>query len=1020
MDQIPDTPNESLTAAPLDRSINGWNAEYLDAMYNRWSMDPASVETPWQRFFEGFDLGTRVAENETTEDNASLSSAKAPTSMPSSSTEDQAGQHLWAQNRVFGLVHRYRTLGHRAAHLDPLGLRPQNTEGLLLESVGLSDANLDEKFDSQGLPLPDQTPLRDIVDLLSRTYCGHIGTEYMHIQDIQQRRWVQEHLESIGGKPTFPTEQRIRMLRNLNKATNLEAFLHTRYVGQKRFGLEGCESLIPMLNEIVETAADGGVEELSLGMAHRGRLNVLVNVLHKTYDELFTEFEESLLEDFTEGGGDVKYHRGYSADFETIGGKPIHLTLASNPSHLEYGHSVVLGRARAKQRLRSDESRSMCVPLLIHGDASFPGQGIVAEMLNLSQLDGYTVGGTIHIVVNNQIGFTTNPHDGFSGHYCTDLAKTIDAPIFHVNGDDPEACSFVALLALKYRQTFHRDVVIDLWGYRRHGHNESDEPTFTQPALYTAINNQPTVLKQYEQYLLNQKVISQPELEAMDQEIHNALDASQQVVKTKPVPSPVEAFRNVWRGLSQEYTEDAVKTAATLEELKLVSKALCTVPEGFTPHRKLKRLLSYRGQAVAEDEPIDWGLGEMLSYGILLLHGHAVRLTGQDSERGTFSHRHAVIFDQVTNEPYIPLNHIADDQAKVCLHNSPLSEAACVGFEYGYSLGDPRMLVIWEAQFGDFANSAQVLLDQFVASAEIKWKRSSGLTLFLPHGYEGMGPEHSSARLERYLTLCAHNNQVVCNPTTPAQVFHMLQRQMERAFRKPLVVMTPKSLLRNPLATSRYSDLIEGTFKRVIDCPIAKNPERIKRLLFCTGKVYYDLVDQMTKAEPNDIAIVRVEQLYPIHDPDFEAIFNKYKNAEEIIWVQEEPRNMGAWQFIQDIFRHHFGVMLDYIGREANASPAAGSNKMHIAGQQRIKNAAVGIPKSDQKANAGRFGDEDPYHLIIDTRRQQPPKCKAVLAGSMATGTTGSKKTKKKTTGPRKKTTRSKKKKTASRRGKSR
>ncbi len=1012
MDQTPDTPDSPETSAPLDRSINGWNAEYLDAMYHRWAVDPASVETPWQRFFEGFDLGTRLAETDEQDTGGTSSDS---TSLPGPSIpDDEVAQHLWAQNRVFGLVHRFRTLGHRAADLDPLGLRARNTEGLSLESVGLSDAYLDQKFNAQGLPLPDPTPLRDIVDLLTRTYCGHIGAEYMHIQDIEQRRWVQERLEAVGGRPTFPTEQRLRMLRNLNKATNLESFLHTRYVGQKRFGLEGCESLIPMLNEIVETGAAGGVEELSLGMAHRGRLNVLVNVLHKTYGELFTEFEESLLEDFVEGGGDVKYHRGYSADFETIGGHPIHLTLASNPSHLEFGHSVVLGRARAKQRLRSDETRSKCVPLLIHGDASFPGQGIVAEMLNLSQLDGYTVGGTIHVVVNNQIGFTTNPHDGFSGHYCTDLAKTIDAPIFHVNGDDPEACAFVALLALEYRQTFNRDVVIDLWGYRRHGHNESDEPTFTQPAFYEAIGKHPTVLKQYEQYLLDQEAISQAELESMDQEIQTALDASQQVIKTKPVPSPVQAFRNVWRGLSQEYTEDPVKTTATRDELDLIAKALSTVPEGFTPHRKLKRLLNYRGQAIAQDEPIDWGLGEMLSYGLLLLHGHAVRLTGQDSERGTFSHRHAVLFDQNTNEPYIPLDHIAENQAKICLHNSPLSEAACVGFEYGYSLGDPRMLVIWEAQFGDFANSAQVLPDQFVASAEIKWKRSSGLTLFLPHGYEGMGPEHSSARLERYLTLCAHNNQMVCNPTTPAQIFHLLQRQMERTFRKPLVVMTPKSLLRNPLATSRVTDFTEATFQRVIDCPFTKDPQRIKRLLFCSGKVYYDLIDQMSKAEADDIAIVRVEQLYPVHDPDFETILNKYSNAEEIIWVQEEPRNMGAWQFIQDAFRHRYGIMLDYIGREANASPAEGSNKMHRAGQQRIKTAAVGVAKADRKPQTARFGDDDPYHLIIDSRRQKAPSFKWSNSSSQKSGSNGSKKTKKKkTSGSNKTTTRARKKTTS-------
>ncbi|MCA9296343.1 MAG: 2-oxoglutarate dehydrogenase E1 component, partial [Phycisphaerales bacterium] len=590
----------------------------------------------------------------------------------------------------------------------------------------------------------------------------------------------------------------------------------------------------------------------------------------------------------------VKYHRGYSSDHVTGRGEMIRLTLSPNPSHLEFGHSVVLGRARAKQRLRGDSARNHCVPILIHGDASFPGQGIVAEMFNMMKLDGYTVGGAVHFVINNQIGFTTNPSDAHSGTYCTDIAKIVEAPIFHVNGDDPEAVVFVTRLAIEYRETFNSDVVIDLWCYRKHGHNEGDEPTYTQPLMYERIKKHPPVLKQYVERLIAEGHLDQKTFDDIYEKQRSVLDEAQTRSRENPTDPNVDAFRSVWAGLTEAYSDEPIETGVPREELQQVATALGTVPGEFDLHRKLKKLFEYRGASVTEDAEVDWGLGEMLSYGTLLLEGHAVRLTGQDVERGTFSHRHAVVFDQKTADGYVPLNNIAPKQSRFCIHNSPLTESACVGFEYGYSLGDPQMLVIWEAQFGDFVNGAQVIFDQFIASAEVKWERCTGLTCLLPHGYEGQGPEHSSARLERFLALCAKNNMQVVYPTTPAQIFHVLRRQMKRNFRKPLIIMSPKSLLRHPKATSRIDEFVNGRFEHILDDPFVSDASRINRLLLCSGKVYYDLLAKREEMKNDAVAIVRVEQLYPHPLEPMREVLQRYSSAKDVIWVQEEPKNMGA------------------------------------------------------------------------------------------------------------------------------
>ncbi|MCA9290175.1 MAG: 2-oxoglutarate dehydrogenase E1 component [Phycisphaerales bacterium] len=921
-----------MATARAEMSVNGWNPDYVEALYRAWQADPDSVDAAWRPFFQGFELGL---------------------ARQSSAVETPSVAHT-KQARVDSLVYHYRDIGHLAADLDPLDRGRPFPEYLMLESFGLSDADMDSTFDPGVLPLDNPSPLRAIVKLLEDTYCRHIGVEYMHIQDRAQRRWLQKHMEGTRNRPAFESDRKMRIFRELSEATNFEEFLNTRYLGKKRFGLDGGESLNPILWEMINLGPALGIREFTIGMAHRGRLNVLTNIMQKSYDEVFTEFEEGWVEDFIEGGGDVKYHRGYSSDVVTDGGEPMRLTLSPNPSHLEFGHSVVLGRARAKQRIRKDSQREQCVPILIHGDASFPGQGIVAEMFNMAHLDGYTVGGALHVVVNNQIGFTTDPKDAHSGMYCTDIAKMIGAPIFHVNGDDPEACAWIATLALQYRQAFKNDVVIDMWCYRRYGHNEGDEPTYTQPLMYERIRTHAPVFETYTRRLLDEGITTAEEVERLSRELKSKMDESQARSKDHPVRSTVAAFKSVWSGLTDDYSDDPVDTAVPRDRLAAVADALGRVPDGFAAHRKLRKLLELRGSCVEQDLAIDWGAGEMLAYGSLLVEGHAVRLTGQDVERGTFSHRHAVIVDQTTGEPHVALNHIAPGQERFCIHNSPLTESACVGFEYGYSLGDPKMLVIWEAQFGDFGNGAQVLFDQFISSAEAKWQRFTGLTILLPHGYEGAGPEHSSARLERFLQLCADDNMQVVYPTTPAQMFHLLRRQMKRNFRKPLIVMTPKSLLRLPEAVSPIDALVNDRFHHVIDDPRVEDPSTVRRLLLCSGKVYYDLAAHRAVTDDAETAIVRLEQLYPFRTQSITPILERYDHVEDVVWVQEEPRNMGAWSFVSAAFRDELDVELRYVGRDAKATPAVASEKMHKQEQHRIMVQAIGLEAEPVAATVAR------------------------------------------------------------------
>jgi len=940
-------------------SVNAWSAEYIDDLHRRWREDPESVDSQWRQFFMGFEL---AMSRQTARSDASVRTGAGDGGVPRPPggpgglrSADSAIQIAHsAQARVDSLMYHYRDIGHFAASLDPLGNERAFPAQLTLDSFSLGDADLEAEFDPGILPLDNPAPLSEILSLLEDTYCRSIGVEYMHIQDRDRRRWLQRRMEGSRNHPPRSPESRIHLLRQLIRADSFESFLKNRYVGKKRFGLEGGESLIVMLDQLLELAPANGVREFAMGMPHRGRLNVLVNIINKSYGEIFTEFEEAWTEGFVEGGGDVKYHQGYSGDRVTTGGETVHLTLAANPSHLEFITAVVLGRARAKQRLRNDHLRQEVVPVILHGDAAFPGQGVVAECLNLMRLDGYAVGGTIHIVVNNQIGFTTNPSDGFTGHYCTDIAKFVDAPIFHVNGDDPEACAWVARLALEYRQAFKNDVVIDMWCYRRHGHNETDEPSFTQPMMYQRIKNQPSVMRRYAERLIDDGVVTEDRVTQMYDEATATMDAAQDAMKQTPKPPARDPFSGEWSGVQAGYSHDPVDTAVSRDQLERLGRALADLPEGFTPHKTVARILKYRGNAVAEDQRVDWALAEMLGYATLLAEGVPIRLTGQDVERGTFSHRHAVVFDQTTGRGHTALDNLAKaavdgdlgGAARFCVHNSPLTEAACVGFEYGYSLTDPHMLIVWEAQFGDFANGAQVIVDQFIASAETKWRRHSGLVLLLPHGYEGQGPEHSSARLERFLALCANGNMQVTYPTTAAQLFHLLRRQLHSSYRKPLVIMTPKSMLRLAAATSSVSELTTGTFRMVIDDADVE-PAAVRRVLLCTGKIAHELRSHREQTGRQDVAIIRIEQLYPFPQDELEAALARYRSAEEIVWVQEEPRNMGAWRFMEVFLRERLDIEPQSICRPGSASPAVGSLRMHLQQQEKIMVEAIGLKTVD-------------------------------------------------------------------------
>ncbi len=940
----------SSSAAPraVAPSVNGWHGDYLEGEYARFKADPASVPADTRAFFQGFDLA--------------LAGGAGPAA---------AGAASPFQSAVDDLITAYREQGHLAAKLDPFGRERPRPATLSLSAHGLSEADLSRKAEAALSGLSGSATLGDVIAHLEQTYCRSIGVEFMHIQNAAERRWFLEHFEHLKGMPAMSREEKVAVLEQLTRGETFEAFLAKRYGSEKRFSLEGGISLVPLVNGLIDRASELHVEETVLGMAHRGRLNMLINVMGKTYEQVFTEFEDNWEAGFADGGGDVKYHRGYSGTRTLAGGRTMRLSMASNPSHLESVNAVCLGRCRAKQRLRNDSERTRVVPLLIHGDGALPGQGVVAECLNMSQLPGYTAGGAVHIVINNLIAFTTVPEDGRSTTYCTDIAKAIDAPIFHVNGEDPEACVAVARLAIEYRQTFKKDIFVDMWCYRKYGHNEGDEQSFTQPNLAALIKAKPATLSVYTQRLLAEKVITADDAKAIGDRLDAALDQAQTEAKKAARVPTIDPGGDRWKGMTGEYSFTPVETGVPIETLREVCAALGRVPEGFAVNPKLKGLLEERAGLV-ESGQVTHANGELLAFGTLLLENTPVRLSGQDSRRGTFTQRHSVVRDVNIGEPYVSLNHMREladpagprvqkgeggkpKQAKFCVYDSPLSEYSVMGFDYGYSMADPNMLVLWEAQFGDFANTAQVMVDQYLAASEIKWSRWSGLVLLLPHGYEGAGPEHSSCRLERYLLLCADDNMEVIYPTTGAQIFHALRRQVKRHFRKPLIVATPKGTLRTP--TARIEELTKGSFRECLDDPAFGGKDgwdrkKVKRVIVCAGKVYHELAERRRLIGKTDTAIVRLEQLYPFHEEMVRSVLDQYPKAAERVYVQEEPRNAGCYLYVADVFRERLGIHLPYIGRDPSATPAVGSKRADKYQQEAVIAAAIG-PKPKEETKPG-------------------------------------------------------------------
>jgi 2-oxoglutarate dehydrogenase E1 component len=910
--------------------LSGANASYVEAVYEHYCRDPRAVDPAWAAVFAELDRG-----------------AAAPAA-PHRPAEPTIG--------VFDLIHSYRELGHLIADLDPLGHNQRDHPLLALSEFGFHERDLDCVVDCSRFRGAQRATLRELIALLHATYCRTLGVEFMFIDDKPQRDWLKEQMEPVRNQPPLSAEDRRHMLSLLTAAELFEQFLHTKYVGQKRFSLEGGEALIPLLHTIIEEGGNDGVEEIVMGMAHRGRLNVLANVLHKPFEMIFSEFEGSFLPADVQGDGDVKYHLGYARDHVTRQGHRVHISLLSNPSHLEAIDPVVEGIVRGKQHYRGDRDGAQVMALLLHGDASFTGQGIVPETFALSELPAYQTGGTIHVIINNQIGFTTSPSDYRFTRYASDIAKVIQVPVFHVNGDDPEAVVQAARVAAGFRHRFRKDVIIDLVCYRRHGHNEGDDPTFTQPVTYREIAAHRPVRELYAKRLIAAGVVTAAEVERKAAEWREIFEDALTYARDFMPRQQVFALGGVWKGMTWAGDDWSARTAVPHETLTEVVEGVRRLPDGFTPHPKVQRLLEERAAMLEPPGRVDWGCGEMLAVGALLLEGTDVRLSGEDSGRGTFSHRHAVLYDLHTGARHVPLDHLRPRQGRFLVIDSPLSEAAALGFEYGFGSADPRRLVVWEAQFGDFANGAQVIIDQFIASSESKWQRMNGLVLLLPHGYEGQGPEHSSARLERFLQLCAENNLQVCNLTTPAQYFHALRRQMHRTFRKPLVIMSPKSLLRHRLAVSPLDAFTSGTFEPVLSEVDAIDPSAVRRVVLCTGKVYYDLLVARREREIHDVALVRVEQLYPFAAPELGAELRRYSAAAEVYWTQEEPRNMGAWTFMESRLRPLLaGRELAYVGRDEAASPATGSYKLHQTEQAEIVDRALRKPalRAVRQAHAG-------------------------------------------------------------------
>ncbi|WP_142849602.1 2-oxoglutarate dehydrogenase E1 component [Telmatospirillum sp. J64-1] len=946
--------------------LTGQNATFIAELYTRYVEDPSSVDPSWVTFFEELHEDGRAMLQEL--QGASWSRHHASVivngedAAPVMTRPAATGGDLSAEGvrnavldsiRALMLIRAYRVRGHLQANLDPLGLmvRAPHPE-LDYRSYGFTEADLDREIFIDNVLGLETATLRQIIRALQETYCGTIGVEFMHIQDPEQKAWIQKRIESIHNHTEFTDRGKRAILERLTEGEGFERFLQMKYTGTKRFGLEGGESLIPALEQILKRGAQLGVQDVVLGMAHRGRLNVLANVMQKPYRAIFSEFQGNPANPSdVQGSGDVKYHLGTSADRD-FDGQVVHLSLTANPSHLEVVNPVVLGKVRAKQTQLDDTDRSKVMAILLHGDAAFAGQGVVAECFAMSQIEGYTTGGTVHVIINNQIGFTTLPQYSRSGPYSSDIAKMAACPIFHVNADDPEAVVHVARIATEFRQTFKMDVVIDMICYRRHGHNESDEPAFTQPLMYRKIAQHPTTRQIYAQKLVSAGVLSEDEANGLVSAFQARMEEEFQAASNFR-PNKADWFEGRWTGLAQLNEEEEFREERTdvdLAVLKDVGLKLTEVPEGFNVNRKILRQLEAKKKAIETGKGIDWATAEALAFGTLLAEGTPVRLSGQDVGRGTFSQRHSVLIDQETENRFIPLNNIKDGQARYEVIDSLLSEEGVLGFEYGYSLAEPHGLTIWEGQFGDFANGAQVIFDQFISSAESKWLRVSGLTILLPHGYEGQGPEHSSARWERYLQLAAEDNWQVCNCTTPANYYHALRRQIRRNFRKPLVMMTPKSLLRHKLCVSNLEDFATGSrFRRVLP-ETSTNlvaDEAIRRVVLCSGKVYYDLAEEREKRGLNDVAIVRIEQLYPWPHATIQKQLSRYKNA-EVVWCQEEPANMGPWTFVDRRLEYaleeiggHKAKRASYSGRRASASPATGSLKVHNAEQAKLVEDAL-------------------------------------------------------------------------------
>jgi 2-oxoglutarate dehydrogenase E1 component len=913
--------------------INNGNADYINNLYETYQRDPESIEFGWQKFFQGFEFGE---------------TSDVPVTAQKAKTSADLSENFLKEVNVLNLINGYRTRGHLFAKTNPVRERRQFFPGKELETFGLSDADLETVFKAGMEVGLGAAKLKDIREMMEQTYCQSIGAEYKYIRNPIKVKWLEDRMEKVRNTPDFSIDEKKQILKKLNQAVVFETFLGTKFLGQKRFSLEGAESLIPAMDLIIEKGADMGLEEFIVGMGHRGRLNVLANIMEKPYKEIFAEFQGKTQNNDDTISGDVKYHLGYSNDVTTLNGKNVHLSLCPNPSHLEAVDAVVEGLTRSKSDLKYAGDYTKIAPILLHGDASLTGQGVVYEVLQMEKLEGYHTGGTIHLVINNQVGFTTDYKDGRSSTYCTDLAKVVLSPVFHVNGDDAEALAYVIQMAMEYRQTFHEDVFIDILCYRKYGHNESDEPKFTQPLLYKAIEIHPNSKEIYVQKLIAEGSITTEYAAEIDKSLRAQLQAYLEEAKVEEsikVTKPM--FLGAWQGLRKAKATDfdlSTDTTISEEALLKIGNDITALPKDKVFLKKIEKLFADRKQLVNSTKVFDWAMGELLAYGSLLMENHPVRLSGEDVKRGTFSHRHAVATVADSDEEYVPLNSLGTSE-KFEIYNSLLSEYGVLGFEYGYALANPNALVLWEAQFGDFLNTAQVIVDQYVASAETKWQRGNGLVMLLPHGYEGQGPEHSSARIERFMELCADQNIQLVNCTTPANFFHVLRRQLHRNFRIPLIAFTPKSLLRHPQCVSPLIDFTEGKFQELIDDDYVTS-DTVTRVLFCSGKIYYDLLEEQQKDKRKDVAIIRIEQLYPTPFKQMQKIKDKYMLAQDFIWVQEEPENMGAWPYMCRKFRNN-DIRLDVIARAESSSTATGFGKRHTEQQMEIIGRAFQVKAGD-------------------------------------------------------------------------